>query len=374
MKCVAVLPSGLEEEGLNELLEWGVTEPKKLNRAVSFYASQECFYKIHFFSRLPFRFLRQIAEFSCESPDDLYKKSQQSWDWNLWINPSKTIRIDASGSTQGLSNTHFSALQVKNAITDIQFFKFNQRSSINLQDPDFSIHLHLGNGKAFLSLSSSSGSLHKRGNRSAMGSAPLKENIAAGLIKSTGWDQSMPLVDPMCGSGTFLIEAAHLSRRLPNYIDHYFLFHNWLDFDKNLFLKVKNDALQKKINLKKQPLLIGAENSYSIFKQAKYNILNSKVEDNINLHNISFKDLDLPSKKGIIICNPPYGKRIGNNINLENLYRDFGSFCKDKASGWNLWILCGNSNLTRFLKMKSSKKIRINNGGIDCRFINYQIR
>ena len=373
MKCVAILPGGLEAEGVKELIDLGAYSINSLKRSVSFEADLACFYRIHLLSRLPFRVLRQIAEFPCNGPDSLYFQIQEAFPWDVWISPSQTFRVDVSGSTFGLTHSHFSALQVKNAIIDLQRKVFGKRSSINVNNPDFCVHLHLNQGKGVVSLDSSRESLHRRGYRPAMGLAPLKENLAAGLIHKTQWDGSIPLVDPLCGSGIFLIEAVSIFLGIPSGLNKSFLFEKWLDFDLNLWNEQRE--IVKNMNLKNYnlPKIIGCEKDLDIANQAKENVSHAGLTSLIDVQNISFQDLELPSKKGILICNPPYGKRIGDEHNLINLYKDFGNFCKKNASGWDLWVLNGNPNLSKFLYMKSTQRIPINNGGIDCRFLKYSI-
>tara|TARA_Y100001968_G_C19448760_1_gene767058 strand:- start:1244 stop:2380 length:1137 start_codon:yes stop_codon:yes gene_type:complete len=370
---IAALPPGLEDEGARELLELGANEVRSFNRCVAFQVDLSSFYRVNLRARLPFRFLREISRFNCNGPESLYIGIQKACNWNLWLPPSKSFRVDVTGSSYGLTHSHFSALQVKNAIIDFQRDSCGQRSNINLKEPDLCIHLHLNRGEAVLSLDSSSGSLHRRGYKSAMGIAPLKENLAAGLIRITKWDISMPLVDPLCGSGTFLIEAAMVALDIAPGLHRKFLFENWLDFDQHLWNKEKTLATDLKINRKKLPLIIGCEQNLEIYHQVKSNILSASLEEVVQIQTSHFRDLKLPSKEGIIVCNPPYGKRIGDTDDLEILYEELGKFCKAKASGWQLWILNGNPSLSKFLRMKANRRFQVSNGGIDCRWIQYFI-
>ncbi len=373
MKLIAVLPQGLEEEGAKELIELGAKSVVPKSRSVLFNADWSCFYRVHLCARLPFRFLREIAEFQCNSPESLYENVQRAFDWKEWIHPSLSFRVDVSGSTYGLPSNHYSALQVKNAIIDVQRSYFGLRSNVNLDKPEFCIHLHLGGGKAALSFASSTHSMHRRGFRPAMGLAPLKENIAAGLIRATQWNYSTPLIDPLCGSGTFLIEAVSIALGLQTGLKQSFLFEQWLDFDSQLWANEKEIVKQHLPKTNQLPLIIGCEKNFDIAEQARINIAEANLQSFIEVKNIHFGDLSLPDEKGILLCNPPYGKRLGNQNELELLYKELGIYCKTKASGWNLWLLSGNANLTKFLKMKATKRMPISNGGIDCRWLNYRI-
>lgn len=219
--CLAVLPPGLEEIGAQELSSLGATGVQPLRRAVRCRLDRAAFYRVHLRARLPFRILRELAVFPCRGRDDLHHGVQDAADWSQWLPPQSSLRVDASGSLPGLNHSHYTALQVKNALIDWQRQRWGERSTVDLDDPDLSLHLHLspgGPGKephATLSLDGSGGSLHRRGYRARMGLAPLKENLAAGLIALSGWDGSVPLVDPLCGSGTLLIEAAGQALGLP---------------------------------------------------------------------------------------------------------------------------------------------------------------
>ena len=374
MKIVALIPHGLEKEGVNEVVSLGGTAVKSSKGYLSFTADLACLYRLHLRSRLAFRFLREIARFSCNGPSTLYKQIQASFEWEEWLHPSRSFRVDVSGSTQGLSHSHFTALQVKNALVDLQRQRWGERSNIDLNKPDLCFHLHLNNGEAVLSLDGVSESLHRRGYRPAMGIAPLKENLAAGLILLSKWTESMPLVDPFCGTGTFLIEAVSISLGLSPGLTRDFLFPFWKDFDQLLWEQEKKSAIQVENFSKDLPTILGCEKNKKIADQAKQNIINAGLEKFIEIKNIDFLELNLPVENGYLICNPPYGKRLGEERELETLYKNFGQFCKNNASGWELWILNGNPNLSKFLRLKASSKHPVSNGGIDCRFINYCIR
>ena len=374
VQAIAVVPQGLEGEGVKELRELGAESVHALKRSVSFQVDLKLFYRINLLARIPFRFLREIARFPCNGRESLYIGIQKAIDWNTWLPPSKSFRVDVTGSSYGLSHSHFSALQVKNAIIDLQRNTWNSRSNINLKNPDLCIHLHLNRYEAILSFNSSSESLHKRGYKKAIGMAPLKENLAAGLIRISQWNRAMPLVDPLCGSGTFLIEAANIALGLPPRLNNQtFLFQNWADFDVDLWNQEQNFVRSLKVNRTKFPIIIGCEKDVEIANQAKINIAAASLEEVIEIRNDDFLDLELPEQKGFLVCNPPYGKRIGANSDLQTFYEDLGTFCKKRASGWELWLLNGNPYLSQFLRMKSTQRFQVNNGGIDCRWLNYSV-
>ena len=374
MNVVASSPEGLEKSLAEEISNLGGFNINTYKRFINFECDFETFYRVHFYSRLAFRFYREIASFNCYDKQSLYAGVRDSFDWLNWLHFDKTFNVQVTGRTSSLSHTHFTALEVKNSITDLQQAVWNKRSNISLDNPDFIIHLHLNNNKAILSLQSSVESLHKRGYRPAIGNAPLKENLASGLINMTQWNGKVPLIDFMCGSGTFLIEAVNQFLGVPINIDQVYLFENWLDFRKDIYLNEKNKAKNKIINYEKLPTIIGCEINKKVFEQAKVNISLAGLENYIELINNDFLELQLKCTPGIIICNPPYGKKLGDENELICLYEQMGIFLKNNFSGWEFWLLSGNPKLTKYLKMKSSLKIPVSNGGIDCRWIKYLIR
>ena len=374
MNVVASSPEGLEKSLAEEISNLGGFNINTYKRFINFECDFETFYRVHFYSRLAFRFYREIASFNCYDKQSLYEGVRDSFDWLNWLHFEKTFNVQVTGRTSSLSHTHFTALEVKNSITDLQQAVWNKRSNISLDNPDFIIHLHLNNNKAILSLQSSVESLHKRGYRPAIGNAPLKENLASGLINMTQWNGKVPLIDFMCGSGTFLIEAVNQFLGVPINIDQVYLFENWLDFRKDIYLNEKNKAKNKIINYEKLPTIIGCEINKKVFEQANVNISLAGLENYIELINNDFLALQLSCTPGIIICNPPYGKKLGDENELICLYEQMGIFLKNNFSGWEFWLLSGNPKLTKYLKMKSSLKIPVSNGGIDCRWIKYLIR
>ena len=374
MNVVASTPEGLEKYLAEEISNLGGFNINTYKRFINFECDFETFYRVHFYSRLAFRFYREIASFNCYDKQSLYEGVRDSFDWLNWLHYEKTFNVQVTGRTSSLSHTHFTALEVKNSITDLQKAVWNKRSNISLENPDFIIHLHLNNNKAIISLQSSVESLHKRGYRPAVGNAPLKENLASGLINMTQWNGKVPLIDFMCGSGTFLIEAVNQFLEVPINIDQVYLFENWLDFRKDIYLNEKNKAKNKIINYEKLPTIIGCEINKKVFEQANVNISLAGLENYIELINNDFLALQLSCTPGIIICNPPYGKKLGDENELICLYEQMGIFLKNNFSGWEFWLLSGNPKLTKYLKMKSSLKIPVSNGGIDCRWIKYLIR
>ena len=373
MKIVASSHMGLENVLAKEILELGGTNVETHKRFISFHCDNSTFFKIHFFSRIAFRFYREVARFDCFNRRDLYNGVQSSFEWLKWIPSNKSFCVQVTGQTTFLNHSHFTSLEVKNAIIDLQKSAWGKRSNISIDSPDLVIHLHLYNGEAILSLQSTLDSLHKRGYRPAIGNAPLKENLAAGLLQLTGWDGTQPLIDIMCGSGTFLIESMYQILKIPVLKSNDYLFKNWVDFDNEIYLFEKSKLNFDLPKVAEIAEVIGYEIDRDVFNQAKFNISLSNFENYINLYNDDFTRLRFKGPPGIVLCNPPYGKKLGNQEELIQLYIKIGEFVKKQFSGWEFWLLSGNPSLTRHLKLKSSLKIPISNGGIDCRWIKYFI-
>jgi len=382
--AIAVVPPGLEEPAAAELVALGAEAVRPLRRAVAFETDRSGFYRLHLQARLPFRLLRQLVRFPCRNRHDLYDGVQQGFDWDQWLPPERSFRVEASGSTAELNHSHYNALQVKNALVDLQRQRYGARSTVDLEDPDLVLHLHLSPGRpggsgpeAVLSLEGSGSSLHRRGYRAAMGLAPLKENLAAGLIRLTGWDGSMPLVDPLCGSGTLLIEACRMVLGRAPGLEGEFSLERWADFNPGLWEAERRAAraLAKDRLADDRPLapVVGMEQNPEVLEQACANALAAGVHRQIDLVRGDFREFEPPAGPGLIVCNPPYGVRLGEKEELEGLYADLGRMLKERCSGWTLWLLSGNPELTGALRMKASRKQPVSNGGIDCRWLRYDL-
>ena len=208
----------------------------------------------------------------------------------------------------------------------------------------------------------------------AMGAAPLKENLAAGLMRLSSWDGKVPLVDPCCGSGILLIEAVSMAIQQAPGLNRSFALEGWADFSPELWERECHRARQGRRTAPELPPVIGFEQDPHIADQARANIDAAGLNGLITIHTGSFEQQVLPASPGVLVCNPPYGQRLGANDDLENLYRNLGQFVKQQASGWQFWLLSGNAAVTGALRLKACRRIPVSNGGIDCRWLHYAIR
>ena len=245
---------------------------------------------------------------------------------------------------------------------------------VDLERPHLRAHVRLDRDRAQLSLDLAGRSLHRRGYRTETGPAPLKENLAAGLIRLSGWDGQSPLVDPCCGSGVLLIEAALMALQKAPGLHRPFALEGWADFRPELWEQEQNRAQKRRRGDLNLPPLIGFEEDPLIADQARANVEAAGLKGVINISNGSFTQQQLPEGPGVLVCNPPYGQRIGDEQELDALYGALGQFVRQEASGWQLWLLSGNPKLTGALRLKASRRIPVSNGGIDCRWLQYEIR
>ena len=256
-----------------------------------------------------------MGEFPCQNAAQLYQGVQRL-DWRDLIPPDKTLAVTATGKNRQLNHTHFTALQVKNAIVDQQRQHWGERSNVDPQHPDVQVNVHIRNDRCTLSLDSSGRSLHRRGYRPAVGAAPLKESLAAALIKLTEWPGDVPLLDPLCGSGTFPLEAALSALNIaPGLFQDEFGFQTWVDFDGALWEEVKQEAESaRKAEL--QTLVWGCDQNHEVLHQARVNARRCGLADQLRFFQQDLDTLEPPADSGFILCNPPYGERLGNREEL----------------------------------------------------------
>jgi putative N6-adenine-specific DNA methylase len=362
---------GFEQILANELHELGVQEVELLTRAVKYQGDQELLYKSNLYLRTAIKILKPIASFDVNSPEMLYQKVQ-SIPWDEIMSTSQTFAIDGITKGEVFTHSHFVALKSKDAIVDQFRTKLGVRPSVDIDNPDIRINVHITDTTCNISLDSSGKSLGKRGYKQQQVQAPLSEVLAAGIIMLSGWDMKSPFIDAMCGSGTFPIEAALIARNIPPGSFRSFTFENWNDFDPVLWSKLKREAKRNII-----PLEDGLIHAYDIEKRAIdiswENAQNAKVENQISFKNIDFFKTSPETGHGLIIMNPPYGQRLEDEDDIVPLYQEIGNHLKKAYNGWDAWILSGNLNAIKYIGLKPSRKIPLFNGPIDCRLNKFEL-
>ena len=368
----ATVARGLEEIAAQELTTLGGENVTPTFTGVQFQGDQKLLYKVNLWSRLIFRVLVPIKTFPCHNAKQLYGEVQEI-NWENYLSPESTFMVHCTGKNQQLNHTHFSALQVKNAIADQQTQFFGKRSNVNLENPDLIINLHIEKTQGILSLDSTGESLHRRGYRPAMGIAPLKETLAAALLTMTDWETNLPLLDPMCGSGTFPIEAGLKALNIaPGCLRNQFAFEQWFDFNRELWEQLKQEAKQQELS-QLSAGIYGYDRDLDVLKQAQTNAKNCHLQQQIHWSQIELSAVEPPLDRGIIICNPPYGKRIGDTKALGSLYKQLGDIFKQRFKGWVAYVLSGNKALTKQIGLRTSQRIPVYNGSLPCTLLRYEL-
>lgn len=359
---------GLEGVLASELESLGATDILHLNRAVSFTGSRELLYRINYCCRTALRVLKPLFHFEINEQKDLYDRLHEH-PWEDILDPKQTLSIDAVISYTVFTNSQFVAQKSKDAIVDRIREKCGTRPSVDLDHPDLRINVHLFKDLCTVSLDSSGASLHRRGYRQSTGPAPINEVLAAGLLRLSDWDLATPLFDPMCGSGTLLIEAGMSAKNIPaGYFRREWGFMHWKDFDHELWETVKAAADEKMIPLTVP--LYGADRASKAIVSARENIRFAGLLEEIRLKEVSFEESTPPVEKGFIVCNPPYDERIRLDDAIA-FYKMIGNTLKRNYSGYTAWFISSDLGSLKFIGLRPSKKITIYNGPLECRFVQF---
>lgn len=374
----ATTARGFEELLKVELTELGATECKIAQGGVHFQADDEALYRSLLWSRLASRILLPIVNGKVYSDLDLYS-IVTGQDWLSYFDEKTTFFVDFNGTNQEIRHTKFGAMRVKDAIVDYFERQGKARPNVDKDYPDVRIHVYLNKEELVVSLDLSGEALHLRGYREDTGQAPLRETLAAAIVLRSGWKKGTPLVDPMCGSGTLLIEAAQMEAQIaPQLYRLHWGFDCWKGHNQDAWDKVKAEAVQQAetyFNQNPKPHFYGFDLDHRVLKKAQKNAQNAGVA-----HLIQWKQGDVaalknpsPDEVGTVICNPPYGERLGTTPALIALYSVFGQRLKNKFGGWNASIFSSESTLLDCLRMRSHRQFKAKNGPLDCVQKNYQI-
>jgi putative N6-adenine-specific DNA methylase len=367
---VATTLSGLEGVCAAELTALGAADVKVLNRAVSFSGDKALMYRANYECRTALRILKPLASFEVLD-EKRYYNALRNFPWENIFSSSGTFAIEAVGNHPAFTNTMFAVQRCKDAIVDRFRDQSGERPSVNLEDPDIQIHVHLQKEKVNISLDSSGEPLFKRGYRCASVPAPLNEVLAAGLIMLAGWDAKTDLFDPFCGSGTIAIEAAMMATNTPaGKFRKNFGFEKWQDFEPGLLEQIKKDADTK---IRKQECRITASDiegrSIDITRR---NADSAGMKDNIITQVSSFENFPFPPGPGLIVANPPYGERL-RPFDMVALYKAIGDTLKRNCAGYDAWIIGSDVDSIKFIGLKPSKKIVVFNGPLECRFSQFRV-
>lgn len=370
-KMVAKTMFGFEGLLVKELRQLGAMDIREGVRNVSFVGDNGFMYKANIALRTAVRILKPIKKFKVTSEDELYKQLQYI-KWEKYFTQDGTFAIDAVVNSDNFTHSHYTALKSKDAIVDYFRDQYGKRPNIDIKHPDVQLNIHIQRDYCTVSLDSSGDSLHKRGYRSATNIAPINEVLAAGLVLHSGYDGTQHFIDPMCGSGTILIEAAMIANNIPANINRReFGFEKWNDFDVDLFDKIRDSLLKKTRESYRK--IIGFDKAPSAVRKAQDNVKNAHLEEFIDITHDNFFNTEKELEgKTIVLFNPPYGERL--EIDVPIFYKEIGNTLKHGYPNTDAWLI--TSDFQQGLKsvgLRTSKKIPVYNGKLDCRFVKYEM-
>ena len=361
----------LKEAGAMELAELGAEDIGPEFAGVHFRADKSTLYRINYMTRILSRCLAPLVSYACPDTDTLYQNAKQI-EWKDFFAQGNTFAVSANVSNSAISHSKYAALRLKDAVADYFKEKTGQRPDVSVRNPDILLNLHIRNDMAVISLDTSGGALHRRGYREETVAAPMQETVAAAIIRFSEWDGSVPLYDPLCGSGTLLCEALMAHSNIPaGVFRNRFGFESLPDFDGAVWKQVKKEA-DGCIRELPQGLIAGSDVSAAAVSAARTNLMGLHYGNNVSVERTDFRDL--PALEAhVIVTNPPYGIRMGGDENLEMFYKNLGDFLKQKCKGTAAFVYFGEREYIKKIGLKASWKKPIKAGGLDGRLVKYEI-
>ena len=368
----ATTARGLEELTGAELtaLEMAGVQPGK--GGVRFRGRLEDGYRACLWLRTASRVLLPLAEFDVSTPQALYD-GVRGVDWARYLTPDHTLAVDCVLRDSAMTHSGFVALKSKDAIVDRLRDRFGRRPSVDARDPAVRINVHLVKNRCTVSLDLAGAPLDRRGYRLDRNDAPLRETLAAALVQLSGWDGTTPFCDPMCGSGTIVIEAALKAARIaPGLIRSGFGFQRWPGFDQGVWQRLVEEARAGMLPKLAAPI-VGSDKVAATVTLAAQNCRRAGVTKLVSLAQGDIRDFTPPPGPGVILCNPPYGERLGEVEQLKPLYRQMGDVFKQRCTGYVAHLLCGNLELAKHVGLKASRRVVLWNGPLECRLLKYDL-
>ncbi len=364
---------GLEQVLAKELIELGANNVQIERRAVSFTGNLRMLYTANFCLRTASRILVPIATFKAKTTDDIYTQVKQL-DWAQYMTAKTSFLIDATVYSDLFRHSQFITYRVKDAIVDYWMEHGGARPNVQLTNPDIYLNIHIAGDTVTLSLDSSGESLHKRGYRVANTQAPINEALAAGMLLLAGWQGQGDFYDPMCGSGTLLIEAALIARNIaPGIYRKGFAFEKWANFDADLFEDIYSDDSRERDFHHK---IYGSDAGFYAVQAATKNIESANLQRDIEVKQIRVQELRLTDRDtngALIMINPPYGERLAQDKDVLRLYQDMGTTLKHQFNGATAWIISSNEDALKCVGLRPAKRIRLMNGDLECLFNQYEL-
>lgn len=372
MRFFATTAKGVEEVLAGELRKLGIAEPRVEKGGVGFSGDMSVCYRANLWLRTAHRILMPLAEFVCETPQSLYA-GIRSLPWERYVSVDRTIAVDCNLRDSALTHSGFVALKTKDAVVDTIRDLCGRRPNVDAANPDVLINVHLVRNRCTVSLDTSGTSLDKRGYRLDRREAPLRETVAAAMLELAGWDGSVPLLDPMCGSGTIPIEAAlAASRRPPGLMRPGFGFQRWPGFEPSVWRQVVEEARAGVLEHLPMPI-VGSDVSAGALQAAAKNTARAGVGGLVSYRRADIGDSPSPLPPGILMCNPPYGVRMGEEESLKPLYKRIGDVLKRRFTGYTAYLLTANPELAKHVGLRASRRIVLYNGPIECRMLRYDL-
>ncbi len=369
-EIVAKTFDGLENILAEEIKSLGGQKVVIGKRAVSYYGDKKLLYDSNLCLRTAVRVLRPIQKFQVRTERQLYDKIYNI-KWNKIFDLEQTFAVNAVVHSRNFNHSKYIALKTKDAIVDQFRNRTGKRPNIDTFRPNYRIDVYINGDNVIVSLDSSGDSLHRRGYKTEMHLAPLNEVLAAGLVLLAGWKGDRPLLDPMCGSGTILTEAASIALNLPvNFHRDYFGFQKWNDYDKDLYEKVREEALGRRKTFEGK--IYGSDKSFQYVRMAERNLDRLNLQEVIEISRKNFFKMEAPAQGGVIIMNPPYGERL-NEKDLLAFYKNIGDVLKQEFEGWEAWLISSNKDAVKNVGLRTSKKVPLYNGPLECRFCKYEM-
>jgi putative N6-adenine-specific DNA methylase len=367
----AQIADSLKEAGAKELAELGAEDVRPEFSGIRFRTDTSGLYRINYLTRLLSRCLAPLISFACPDTDTLYDKAKQIA-WEDFFSQGNTFAVSGNVSNSAISHSKYAALRLKDAVADYFKEKSGQRPNVSVRNPDILLNLHIRNDKAVISLDTSGGALHRRGYREETVAAPMQETVAAAIIRFSQWDGSVPLYDPLCGSGTLLCEALMAYSHIPaGVFRNRFGFESLPDFDSAVWKQVKKEA-DGHIRELPQGLVAGSDVSAEAVSAARTNLMGLHFGNNVSVERIDFRES--PAIEGqVIVANPPYGIRMGGDEDLDPFYKALGDFLKQKCKGSTAYIYFGERKYIKKIGLKASWKKPITAGGLDGRLVKYEM-
>jgi len=368
----ATTGKGVEELLAGELRGLGMADAAVENGGVRFTGDVTACWRANLWLRTANRVLMPLAVFPCESPLELYD-GVRAITWTTWLTPDMTLAVDCNLRDSAMTHSGFAALKTKDAIVDEIRDRIGRRPNVDTKDPDLRVNVHLVRNRCTVSLDTSGAPLDRRGYRLDRTEAPLRETLAAALVELAGWEGAVPLADPMCGSGTILIEAAlKAARRAPGLLRASFGFQRWAGFDSVTWERLRAEARESALSSLSVPI-VGRDRLPKALDVARQNAARGGVGGLLTLSKGDIRDFMPPPAPGVLLFNPPYGQRLSEEEELKPLYRHIGDVMKQRCTGYTAYLFTGSPELAKCVGLKASRRFVLFNGPIECRLLKYEL-